>query len=429
MKLEFTDASIKGLAPPAGVTAKGKPQKDYLVRDATQPGLLVRVTLAASVGAVDGKSYLVEYTHAGMKRRVPIKPCGAISPAKARTAARVILGEAGKGLDPAGKRKEEKIAAKAQKAEDADTLDRVLEKFGAAHLADKSPSYAKESPRSIRAAFKDYLKLPITRLTSKIVVSKLDGIKAAGKPVMAKRTGDHLDTMCRWAIKRGYLTDNPAAGLDYKEPASRDRVLKNSELRAVMKAVEAPGVYNDIVKTLVYTGTRRDEAASMRWEELSPNRLTWTISGARTKNSQPHTVHLTKPMRELIARRPQVEGNPFVFPGAGEGAFTTFGHAKDALDQACGVESWRIHDLRRTFATGMQRLNIRLEVTENLLGHIGGASRKGVIAVYQRHDWVVEKRAALEAWAERVQAIVDGRIGDDEDEIAAANVIPFKQGA
>jgi hypothetical protein len=62
-----------------------------------------------------------------------------------------------------------------------------------------------------------------------------------------------------------------------------------------------------------------------------------------------------------------------------------------------------VHDLRRTVATGLQRLGVRLEITEAVLNHISG-SRGGIAGVYQRHDWAAEKRAALDAWAAHVLA-------------------------
>jgi hypothetical protein len=69
---------------------------------------------------------------------------------------------------------------------------------------------------------------------------------------------------------------------------------------------------------------------------------------------------------------------------------------------------WSIHDLRRTVATGLQRLGVRLEVTEAVLNHISG-SRGGIAGVYQRHDWANEKRAALDAWAAHVLAVAERR--------------------
>ena len=72
------------------------------------------------------------------------------------------------------------------------------------------------------------------------------------------------------------------------------------------------------------------------------------------------------------------------------------------------IPEWRIHDLRRTAATGLQKLGVALQVTEAVLGHTSG-SRAGIIGVYQRHDYAAEKRAALEAWGAHVMALVEGR--------------------
>jgi integrase len=90
------------------------------------------------------------------------------------------------------------------------------------------------------------------------------------------------------------------------------------------------------------------------------------------------------------------------------GAYASFSGAKLGLDLASGVRDWRLHDLRRTLATGLQRLGIRLEVTEAVLNHVSG-SRAGIVGVYRRHTWADEKRAALNAWGEHVEAVVEGR--------------------
>jgi hypothetical protein len=82
---------------------------------------------------------------------------------------------------------------------------------------------------------------------------------------------------------------------------------------------------------------------------------------------------------------------------------------------------WNVHDLRRTLATGLQRLGVRLEVTEAVLNHISG-SRGGIAGVYQRHDWAAEKRAALDAWATHVRSIVEGGID-------ATNVVKMPRNA
>ena len=112
-----------------------------------------------------------------------------------------------------------------------------------------------------------------------------------------------------------------------------------------------------------------------------------------------------------------------VLPGLLGTPFAGWSKAKTALGEAIvdarikaaaaatsttPIVPWSIHDLRRTVATGLQRLGIRLEVTEAVLNHISG-SRAGIAGVYQRHDWATEKRAALDAWAAHVMAVVEGR--------------------
>ena len=69
---------------------------------------------------------------------------------------------------------------------------------------------------------------------------------------------------------------------------------------------------------------------------------------------------------------------------------------------------WRLHDLRRTAASGIARLGINLPVIEKVLNHSSG-SFAGIVAVYQRHDFADEKRVALEAWGRHIDALVSGK--------------------
>ena len=82
---------------------------------------------------------------------------------------------------------------------------------------------------------------------------------------------------------------------------------------------------------------------------------------------------------------------------------------------------WVIHDMRRTLATGLQRLGVRLEVTEAVLNHVSG-SRKGIVGVYQRHGWEAEKEVALKAWTAHVIASATNAAK------GASNVVPMRRG-
>jgi hypothetical protein len=96
-----------------------------LVFDDEQRGLVVRVT------AGGGKSFLVQYRHAGQKRRMPLASCSAISLAKARLAARELVGAVASGKDPVSERK----AAAVQARRDALTLDALIDQWAKLHLS------------------------------------------------------------------------------------------------------------------------------------------------------------------------------------------------------------------------------------------------------------------------------------------------------
>jgi integrase len=146
---------------------------------------------------------------------------------------------------------------------------------------------------------------------------------------------------------------------------------------------------------------------------------TRTIPATRTKNGSAHIVPLSQPARELlhsvasdkpadVQAAPQRANRSLVFPGERGTPFSGWSKAKSGLDKASSVSGWWLHDLRRTLATGLQRLGVRLEVTEAVLNHLSG-SRAGIVGIYQRHDWAEEKRSALDAWSAHLLAVADGR--------------------
>jgi integrase len=122
-------------------------------------------------------------------------------------------------------------------------------------------------------------------------------------------------------------------------------------------------------------------------------------------------VPLSEPAAAILRGLPRFAGGDFVFGTAGRGPFRGWSRAKRRLDGLCAeiaggpLRDWRLHDLRRTCATGLQKLGVRLEVTEAVLGHVSG-SRAGIVGVYQRHRYEAEKRQALDLWARHLLALV-----------------------
>jgi integrase len=221
---------------------------------------------------------------------------------------------------------------------------------------------------------------------------------------MAARTAAYGKAAYGWAMKRGGLSINPFASLPVTPILKRERTLSDDELVAIWRATDGPGPFSGIVRMLILTGQRREEVAGMTWAELADD--AWTIPASRAKNDATHIIPLSALAQDLLREAPRF--GELVFPGL-RGPFNGWSKAKAALDARSGVANWRLHDLRRTAATGLQRLGVRLEVTEQILNHVSG-SRAGIVGVYQRHDFAAEKRAALEAWGSHVEAIVEGRI-------------------
>ncbi len=370
--MKLTQTRIGALTCPAG-------KRDALFFDDDQRGLAVRVTAAGS------KTFLTQYTFQGQKRRVPLGSCDALSLAKAREAAQAIMGDVAKGIDPAAERKQAAALARHREARDALTLEALLLDWQALHLDNKRPSYATEAVRALRSTFIKHLGLPAASLDRMIVVRVFDAMTRAGSAAMAARTAAYGKAAFGWAVKRGVLGSNPFSALPVAPTVKRDRVLSDDELIAIWRATADLSSFNGIVRGLILTGQRRDEVAGMAWAELADDFSTWTIPGSRAKNGVASIVPLAPAVRDFLRAYPR--DGELVFSGRA-GAFNGWSRAKRDLDARSGVKEWRLHDLRRTVATGLQRLGVRLEVTEAILNHVGG-SRAGIVGLYQRHDYAV----------------------------------------
>jgi integrase len=181
-------------------------------------------------------------------------------------------------------------------------------------------------------------------------------------------------------------------------------VLDDNELaQVILAAGKIGGPYGGIVELLTLTGQRREEVARLQWAELDLTQRIWTIPKSRTKNAKAHVVHLSEQSMAVLARADQQ--GPYVFSLLGTKPFQEFSRAKRRLDQLSGVTGWRLHDLRRTCVSGMARLGLAPHVADKILNHQAGTI-SGVAAVYQRHDFLAERRDALELWGAHVGRVV-----------------------
>ena len=200
----------------------------------------------------------------------------------------------------------------------------------------------------------------------------------------------YASVLWSWALRRGYVDANLLTAMEKPPaPAARERVLSDDELILTLRATQtAPLVWGVFFRLLVLTGQRRSEVSDMMWDELDRNAAVWTIPPARAKNGKAHLVPLTGAAVEQLdlAAGGQVwPKQGYVLTTTSRSAVSGISKAKAALDVAitglnegAAIAQWRIHDIRRTVDTGLQRLGVRFEVTEAVLNHVSGA--KGGVA-------------------------------------------------
>ena len=141
--------------------------------------------------------------------------------------------------------------------------------------------------------------------------------------------------------------------------------------------------------------------------ELDTKTLVWTIPAERAKNSREHRVPLSTQAWRIIATQPRIVGCPYVFTNAGRTPVRAWDEIKKSVSARAGLEekTWRLHDLRRTAAAGMQRLGVRVEVIERALNHRSGGFA-GIVGTYQVDLLEPEVRAALQTWADYVEGLL-----------------------
>lgn len=236
-----------------------------------------------------------------------------------------------------------------------------------------------------------------------------------------------LRRLFKWAISRGDVERSPMEGME-TPPAvkARDRWLSDDELRRIWAvAPQTHRCFGPIVRLLIVTGQRREEVSSLSWTELNRDERLWRLPSERAKNGEPNTVplnDLAMTILDEIARGSNWPRKGRVFATSTGHSFSAYDKGKKKIDKLLAedggdsVALWRLHDLRRTVATGLQRLGVRFEVTEAILNHVG-ASRSGVAAIYQRHDWKVEKEQAMRDWGRHLQTVIDAMATEERPEM------------
>ena len=376
------------------------PEKGQLeLFDRGYPSLSLRV----SYGGEKSWYYFGYRVGAGRQRRLKLGTYPAMSLAQAREAWRMARQDVSAGRDPALVRK---------RAHPSTNFESVCRDW-----LQRDQAKNRTIREATRVVEREFLPLwghrQIADIGRRDILDLTDAIVDRGSPVMARRVHTYVHRLFKWALGRGIVEANPASSLPMPAlEVSRDRVLSDSELAQVWRASETlDWPYGPMFRLLILTAARRGEIGSLRWSEIGDNQI--QLIGQRTKNGQPHDIPLSPLAQSLVASLPRIAGAELVFWQNGH-APKGWDHAKSRLDAKINelngspLPAWRIHDLRRTAATGLQKLGVSLQVVEATLGHISG-SRSGIVGIYQRHNYADEKRGALRAWGQYVMGLVENR--------------------
>jgi integrase len=223
----------------------------------------------------------------------------------------------------------EKAEARAQSAVTLGAIvERYLEERASKRLKAKTLT---EVTRSLREHWKPLHAVPLTKVVRVAVAAQLGRIAKERGPIAANRSRAYLATLYSWAIAEGLTDSNPIVGTNKAaEEISRDRVFSDEELRLVWSCA-GEGAYGAIVRLLILTGQRREEAAAMRWFELDFDKNLWRIGAERTENGLPHDLPLPADAVEILKAHGRREGRDLVF-GSLSGPFQGWSNAKIALD-------------------------------------------------------------------------------------------------
>jgi integrase len=340
------------------------------------------------------KSWCVRYRFGGRSRKYTIGTYPAIGLADARRLAGKALARVAEGFDPGT----ERAAAK------ADTVEAVVELYLKRHVRERCrPRTVVEVERMLGRAVKAWRGRLIGSIRRRDVVAFLDDVLDVHGPGPANYSRASLSGLFRWALARDVVQVSPVFGVP--QPAKevpRERVLDDDELRAIWAAagqLEYPA--GPFVRFLILTACRRAEASAAEWSEIDLESRTWRLPAERSKNRRLIETPLSGLAYSILTELPRIGPGRFVFTVTGRKPIGNHARIKARLDELSGVRGWRLHDLRRSFATiAADQLGIAPHTVDACLGHAVGDR---VSRTYNRARYLAEKAAAFDRWAAHIE--------------------------
>jgi integrase len=355
--------------------------------DAVLPGLILRV-------GAKRRTWQFRYRAGGSYHRKPLGHFPAMELGEARAAGRKLIERVDSGAPAAEPTPHPRSAS-------ALTLGALLDRYE--EMRTREGQRIKALPkamRQLRLHLKPWLGLPAAEFTKADLRTMRDKLIDAGTATAANRTLASLGPVMRWGSEEDLIPHNIVPAVRRSAEAKRERVLTKKEIVAIWRACENFGDheparnYARMIRFLLVTAQRRDEAASLRHGDI----LDGTWHQTENKASRAHSLPLPPLALTLVGRG---DARDYAFAGR-LGKLAGYSRLKRQLDQASGVHDWRLHDLRRSAASGMQDLGIRNEIVQAVLNH----AVPGVGGVYLRSELEKQKAEALAIWAVALSRIV-----------------------
>ncbi len=373
-KTLFTDVAVRNLKPPESG------QESHWDTAPGFNGFGLRVSQGGA------KTWIIMAGPPEKRRRYVLGRYPTTSLSDARSAARKLHAELTLG----------------QRTTSSIAFSEAVESYLKTYCLKMRPRHREETERILRKHFLPSLApRHLDQITTRHLTAVLDPLTAP-TPTMANNAYACIKTLLRWCVRRGYLPSSPCDPL--QRPAAivtRDRVLTPRELVAIYNAAQdMPQPFGYICLLLIHLPLRKNEAALMRWTDISDDLI--TIPAENRKNN----VELVLPNFLVDNLKLIPRTSEYVFPSSAGTPFSAWSKTKRRLDKISGISDWVLHDFRRTFSSMCAEHELADALTvERILGHVSG-TLSPVARVYNRHTYLPQMREALLRWEQHLATLI-----------------------
>lgn len=356
------------------------------------------------------KVWRLRYRFQGKQEKATLGEYPAFSLAEARLWREKCRSLIAHGVSPAQKKQEEKAKQKEPT---------TVEAFSKRWLTNIIEKTTRQPRNVVRVINKDIIpvigRIQLEELTTAHVQAVIDRIKLRGSDHVALLTRNVLKRMLAYAISRGIIFNNPAAAIEARyiaQATSRDVALTPEEIGILLRGIYTSGMnrrHKLALHLLILCMVRKSELIEATWDEINFVTTEWRIPAERMKMDNPHIVPLSGQALAMFEELKFLAGDsPYVFPSRNDYRHpiskTTLNAAVRTLN--LDVRDFVIHDFRRTASTLLHEQGYNSDWVEKCLAH----KISGVRGVYNRAEYLGQRREMLQAWADFVDAqIEEGR--------------------